>query len=233
MLSGLDLRHRSERTALFNCMQCKDNYIDLYWHDGFLRSRKPDHPQDPLRVHVPEIEDFVDRIAERMGARQEALDFEVINRNASSHFIGGMIIGTNRENGVIDPYLRAFGQPGLHIIDGSVMPANPGVNPTLTITAMAERAMSFWPAAAFYLEDTKQRIAVIRADDEYFAVDDLCPRDDCSLASGRLDGDHLIMCPCGGCRFDVRTGAVVRGPATESLRSYPIREVDGAFEVAN
>ena len=45
----------------------------------------------------------------------------------------------------VDPYLRVFGQPGLHVMDGCVMPANPGVNPSLTITALAERAMSLWP----------------------------------------------------------------------------------------
>src|SRR5262249_25526057 len=45
----------------------------------------------------------------------------------------------------VDPYQRVFGQPGLHVMDGSVMPANPGVNPSLTITALAERAMSLWP----------------------------------------------------------------------------------------
>ena len=47
--------------------------------------------------------------------------------------------------GVVDPYQRAFGYPGLHVMDGSVMPANPGVNPSLMITGLAERAMSFWP----------------------------------------------------------------------------------------
>ena len=46
---------------------------------------------------------------------------------------------------VVDPYQRAFGYPGLHVMDGSVMPANPGVNPSLMITALAERAMSVWP----------------------------------------------------------------------------------------
>jgi cholesterol oxidase len=70
---------------------------------------------------------------------------EVINRNASAHFIGGIPIGDSRERGAVDPYLRLFGQPGLHVMDGSVMPANPGVNPSLMITAMAERAMSLWP----------------------------------------------------------------------------------------
>ena len=49
------------------------------------------------------------------------------------------------DTGAVDPYHRAFGQPGLHVIDGSVMPANTGVNPSLMITALAERAMSLWP----------------------------------------------------------------------------------------
>jgi cholesterol oxidase len=47
--------------------------------------------------------------------------------------------------GVVDPYQRAFDHVGLHVMDGSVMPANPGVNPSLMITGLAERAMSFWP----------------------------------------------------------------------------------------
>ena len=91
------------------------------------------------------IEEFVDRMATKMGGHEGALPFEVINRNASAHFVGGIPIGDSSETGAVDPYLRLFGQPGLHVMDGSVMPANPGVNPSLTITALAERAMSLWP----------------------------------------------------------------------------------------
>src|SRR6185295_953837 len=54
-------------------------------------------------------------------------------------------IGESSDSGAVDPYLRVFGQPGLHVMDGSVMPANPGVNPSLMITALVERAMSLWP----------------------------------------------------------------------------------------
>ena len=54
-------------------------------------------------------------------------------------------IAERADKGVLDPYQRAFGYPGLHVMDGSVMPANPGVNPSLLITALAERAMSLWP----------------------------------------------------------------------------------------
>jgi cholesterol oxidase len=96
-------------------------------------------------VHSPVIEDFVDRWAGKLDSGEGALLTEVINRNASAHFVGGIPIGESSESGAVDPYLRLFGQPGLHVMDGSVMPANPGVNPSLTITALAERAMSLWP----------------------------------------------------------------------------------------
>ena len=96
-------------------------------------------------MHIPVVEKFLARQAEKMGSREGALLFEIINRGASAHFVGGIPIGDSSESGAVDPCLRVFGQPGLHVMDGSVMPANPGVNPSLTITAMAERAMSLWP----------------------------------------------------------------------------------------
>jgi cholesterol oxidase len=125
------------------CMQTTDTSIELYWHDGLLRSRHGSGTPPP--VHIPIVEDFVDRVAKKMDGSEGALLFEVINRNASAHFIGGIPIGDSRESGAVDPYQRAYGQPGLHVLDGSVMPANPGVNPSLLITALAERAMSLWP----------------------------------------------------------------------------------------
>jgi len=137
-----DPRHWSERSFIALCSQTTDTSIELHWHDGLLRSRPSGTPP---AVHIPAIEAFVDRVAEKMGSREGAVLFEVINRNASAHFIGGIPIGENSDSGAVDPYLRLFGQPGLHVIDGSVMPANPGVNPSLMITALAERAMSLWP----------------------------------------------------------------------------------------
>ena len=137
-----DPRHWSERTFIALCSQTTDTSIELYWHDGLLRSRPSGTPPS---VHIPAIEDFVDRLASKLGSREGALLTEVINRNASAHFVGGIPIGETSESGAVDPYLRLFGQPGLHVMDGSVMPANPGVNPSLTITALAERAMSLWP----------------------------------------------------------------------------------------
>ena len=99
-------------------------------------------------MHIPVVEKFVGRLAEKMGSGEGALLFEIINRGASAHFVGGIPIGEDSDSGAVDPYLRVFGQPGLHVMDGSVMPANPGVNPSLTITALVERAMSLWPNKA-------------------------------------------------------------------------------------
>lgn len=143
VFGGLDVRHWSERTTVLLCMQTRDNYIDVYWKDGMLHSKQGDGL--PVQVHIPVVEEFADRVANLLGARQEALIFEHINRAASAHFIGGITIGETPDKGAIDPYQRVFGHPGLHVIDGSVMPANPGVNPSLMITALAERAMSLWP----------------------------------------------------------------------------------------
>ena len=63
----------------------------------------------------------------------------------TAHFLGGAPIGDSAETGVIDPYHRAYGHPGLHVVDGTAVSANLGVNPSLTITAQAERAAAMWP----------------------------------------------------------------------------------------
>jgi cholesterol oxidase len=148
VLGGFDARHWSERMIVLLCMQTTDTSIELYWGDGLLRSREGGGT--PPQPHIPVVENFAKRVTEKLRADgfpadERGLAFEVINKVASAHFIGGMGIGEDTDHGVVDPYQRAFGQPGLHVIDGSVMPANPGVNPSLMITALAERAMSFWP----------------------------------------------------------------------------------------
>ena len=68
-----------------------------------------------------------------------------MNIPMTAHFIGGCAIGESPDTGVIDPYHRLYGHPGLHVVDGSTLTANLGVNPSLTITAQAERAMALWP----------------------------------------------------------------------------------------
>lgn len=63
----------------------------------------------------------------------------------TAHFLGGATIGDTVENGVIDPYHRVHGYPTLSVVDGAAISANMGVNPSLSITAQAERAASLWP----------------------------------------------------------------------------------------
>jgi cholesterol oxidase len=81
-----------------------------------------------------------------MGARQAYGSIgEPLGMPLTAHFIGGCAIGDSPESGVVDAYQRVFGYDGLHVVDGSAISANLGVNPSLTITAQAERAMAFWP----------------------------------------------------------------------------------------
>jgi 3-phenylpropionate/trans-cinnamate dioxygenase ferredoxin subunit len=84
----------------------------------------------------------------------------------------------------------------------------------------------------YYLHDLKRRISVARIDDRLYAFDDLCTcaQPPCPLSGGLLTGTTL-MCQCHGSRFDVLTGGVLNGPATEPLNGYPVREVDGDIEL--
>jgi cholesterol oxidase len=66
----------------------------------------------------------------------------------TAHILGGACMGANPEEGVIDARHRVFGYEGLYVVDGSTISANPGVNPSLTITALAERAMALVPASS-------------------------------------------------------------------------------------
>ncbi|MDQ6716664.1 MAG: GMC family oxidoreductase, partial [Actinomycetota bacterium] len=71
---------------------------------------------------------------------------EIADIPLTAHFLGGAVISDRAEEGVVDPYQRVWGYAGLHVVDGAAVSANLGVNPSLTITAQAERAMAHWPA---------------------------------------------------------------------------------------
>jgi cholesterol oxidase len=70
---------------------------------------------------------------------------EMVDIPMTAHLLGGCAIGDSPESGVIDPFHRMYGYPGLHVVDGAAVSANLGVNPALTIAAQAERAMALWP----------------------------------------------------------------------------------------
>ena len=142
-----DLRHWSERTVIALVMQTVDNSITTFPKKtplGWLLSSRQGHGQ-PNPTWIPKANEAVRRMAALLGGTPGGNIGEQFNRPLTAHFIGGCTIGETVETGVVDPWQRVHGYPGLHIADGSTISANLGVNPSLTITAQAERAMAFWP----------------------------------------------------------------------------------------
>src|SRR6185369_10937256 len=96
---------------------------------------------------IPEADDLANRVAEKVQGFPVSLVTETaLGIPTTAHILGGCCMGASAESGVIDADHKVFGYEGLYVIDGSAVSANPGVNPSLTITAMAERAMSRIPA---------------------------------------------------------------------------------------
>jgi cholesterol oxidase len=144
-----DFKHWSERTVILLVMQTLDNSITTYtkripgtkkWR---LTSRQGHGEPNP--TWIPVANKVVRMAADMIGGTPGGGIGEPFNMPMTAHFIGGAVIGRSPEDGVIDAYQRVFNYPGLHIADGSAISANLGVNPSLTITAQAERAMAFWP----------------------------------------------------------------------------------------
>ncbi|MCA9685618.1 MAG: GMC family oxidoreductase, partial [Myxococcales bacterium] len=95
---------------------------------------------------IPEATELAEAVAEKTGGFVGSIMTETaLNIPTTAHILGGACMGKDADEGVIDENHRVFGYPGLYVIDGSAISANPGVNPSLTITALAERAMSKIP----------------------------------------------------------------------------------------
>jgi cholesterol oxidase len=149
VLDLYDLKHWSERTVIALVMQSLDNSITTYTkripftRRRFMTSRQGHGRPNP--TWIPVGNEAIRRIAAIVDGRPGSSIGEPFDRPLTAHFIGGCAIGEDASTGVIDPYQRVHHYPGLHVVDGSAISANLGVNPSLTITAQAERAMSFWP----------------------------------------------------------------------------------------
>jgi len=147
---SLWVRRASERGIIALVMQNLDNSIVVFGdrtRAGRFRLRSAQHEGAPNPTWIPVANDAMRRLARILKGRPMGNLGEVIEAPMTAHFIGGAVIGRTAAEGVIDPYHRVHGYPGLHVVDGSTITANPGVNPSLTITAMAERAMALWPNA--------------------------------------------------------------------------------------
>jgi cholesterol oxidase len=143
----LNVRHWSERTIITLVMQTKDNSITTFTKRGLFGRRLTSRQGhgEPNPTWIPVGNEATRRVAEKIGGVPGGSWGELANVPMTAHFIGGCTIGDSARSGVIDPFHRVFGHPGLHVVDGSAVSANLGVNPSLTITAQAERAMAFWP----------------------------------------------------------------------------------------
>jgi cholesterol oxidase len=144
-----DLRHWSERTVIALVMQSLDNSLTTFTRRSRLTgSRRLTSRQghgEPTPTWIPAGNAAVRMMAALVGGTPGGSIGEPFNRPLTAHFIGGCPIGDSPATGVVDPYQRVYGHPGLHVLDGAALTANLGVNPSLTITAQAERAASFWP----------------------------------------------------------------------------------------
>jgi cholesterol oxidase len=133
----------SQQSIVLLVMQPLDNSITLFRRRGRISSRPG--VGEPNPVWVPAAHDVARRVAEKIDGVALGSVTELTGRPVTGHFLGGCAIGPGPGSGVVDPYLRLYGHSGLHVIDGSVLAANPGVNPSLSITALAERAVALWP----------------------------------------------------------------------------------------
>ena len=144
----------ARKTAILLVMQPVDNHLSYrlrrrwYWpFSKKLDSDRGDGP--PVPVYIPVANLVAKKLAAKMdGDPQSGLLEVLLGKASTAHVLGGCPIGLSPEDGVVDPKSRVFGYEDLLVVDGSIIPANLGVNPSLTITAMAEHAMSHVPPRA-------------------------------------------------------------------------------------
>ncbi|MET9348230.1 GMC family oxidoreductase [Streptomyces termitum] len=147
-LRSLSNRRWSEKTIIGLVMQSLDNSLTTYRKPGglgkgLLTARQGHGAPNPTQIEAATRAATL--LSEEINGFAGSNIGELMGTPLTAHFLGGCPIGADAESGVIDPYHRLYGHPGISVVDGSAVSANLGVNPSLTITAQAERAMSFWP----------------------------------------------------------------------------------------
>jgi cholesterol oxidase len=140
----------SRRTIILLVMQTTDAAMRLIpkrrWFSRGVRLQTEQDPERPNPTYLPAAGQAADWFAKRVGGvAQSALTESTLNIPTTAHILGGAAIGADRDHGVVDAGNRVFGYENLMVCDGSAIPANPGVNPSLTITALTEHAMAQVP----------------------------------------------------------------------------------------
>lgn len=138
-------------TTVLLVMQTKDNLIQLrpgrslfaLFRRGLIARRDA---EKPVRAEIPIGHDVTRAFAEKInGMPAGTISETLFNFPSTAHILGGVPFGRDADEGVIGLNCEVYNYPGLYVVDGSIMPANPGINPSLTITALAEYAMSQVP----------------------------------------------------------------------------------------
>ncbi|MEV7686388.1 GMC family oxidoreductase N-terminal domain-containing protein [Streptomyces bungoensis] len=145
---SLSNRRWSERTIIGLVMQSLDNSLTTFLKPdgvgkGLLTARQGHGAPNPKQIRA--ASEAASALAAEINGFAGSNVGELMGTPLTAHFLGGCPIGDSAETGVIDAYHRLYGHPGISVVDGSAVSANLGVNPSLTITAQAERAMSYWP----------------------------------------------------------------------------------------
>ncbi|MER6091719.1 GMC family oxidoreductase [Streptomyces bluensis] len=148
VVRSLSNRSWSERTIIGLVMQSLDNSLTTYLKDkgvgkGLLTARQGHGAPNPKQIRA--ATEAASALATEINGFAGSNVGELMGTPLTAHFLGGCPIGASPAEGVIDPYHRLYGHPGISVVDGAAVSANLGVNPSLTITAQAERAMSYWP----------------------------------------------------------------------------------------
>ncbi|MER5751636.1 GMC family oxidoreductase [Streptomyces sp. NPDC002088] len=148
VLRSLSNRRWSEKTIIGLVMQSLDNSLTTYLKPsgvgkGLLTARQGHGAPNPKQIRA--ASEAASAVAAEINGFAGSNVGELMGTPLTAHFLGGCPIGATRETGVIDPYHRLYGHAGISVVDGAAVSANLGVNPSLTITAQAERAMSYWP----------------------------------------------------------------------------------------
>jgi cholesterol oxidase len=138
----------SRETVILLVMQTLDGHINMRWKRRWYWpfSKGLSTEGDRIPTFIPEANAFVEKVAHATGGiGLSSLSEIAFNVPMTAHCMGGCAMSSSSETGVIDAQNRVFNYQNMYVIDGSMLSANLGVNPSLTITALAERAMSFIP----------------------------------------------------------------------------------------
>ncbi len=141
----------ARESVILLCMQALDGYIDMGWERSWFSPFRKSLVSrgEKIPTFIPQANEFAQKMAQAAGGTAMSMLPEILfDVPGTAHCLGGCVIADSPEHGVVDWRNRVFGYKNMYVCDGSVIGANLGVNPSLTITALTERAMSFIPPAA-------------------------------------------------------------------------------------